>query len=59
MGKGSRATLAIPQLQQKTGPVRAFNFSAGASMFDTGVMLAMQQELLSYQQSGMSLVVSR
>ncbi len=58
MGKGSRATLAIPQLQQKNVPIRAFNFSAGAAMFDTSVMLGLQQELLSYEHSGMSLVVS-
>ena len=57
MGKGARATLAIPQLHQKT--VRAFNFSAGAAAFDTEVLLRMQQELLSYQGSGMGLVVSR
>eukprot|EP00891_Asterochloris_glomerata_P006216 jgi/Astpho2/6216/Aster-03623 len=56
MGKGSRATLAIPQLQQKNVPIRAFNFSAGAAMFDTSVMLGLQQELLSYEHSGMSLV---
>ena len=57
MGKGSRATLAIPQLQ-KNAAIRAFNFSAGAAMFDTSVMLKMQQELLSYEHSGMSLTVS-
>ena len=56
MGKGSRATLNIPQLHQKN--VRAFNFSAGAAMFDTTVLLRMQQELLSYQGSQMSLTVS-
>ena len=55
MGKGARATLNIPQLKN----VRAFNFSAGAAMFDTEVLLRMQQELLSYQGSTMSLVVSR
>ena len=59
MGKGSRATLAIPQLRQKNAlPIRAFNFSAGAAMADTGVLLRMQQELLSYQGSGMGLTVS-
>ena len=57
MGKGSRATLNIPQLHQKH--VRAFNFSAGAASYDTEVLLRMQQELLNYQGSTMGLIVSR
>ena len=60
MGKGSEGrviALAIPQLQ-KNAPIRAFNFSAGAAMADTGVMLRLQQELLSYEHSGMGLTVS-
>ena len=61
MGKGAERgpveLLTVPS--HALPPKRAHNFSAGAAMFDTQVMTRLQAEFLSYNNSGMGLVVSR
>ena len=60
MGKGAeRAPVELmPAHIMAFKQRRAHNFSAGAAMFDTNVMAHMQNNFLSYDDSGMGLFVS-
>ncbi len=60
MGKGAeRAPVELmPAHMMDFKQRRAHNFSAGAAMFDTNVMAHMQNNFLSYENTGMGLFVS-
>lgn len=61
MGKGAeRAPVELmPVHMLPFKQHRAHNFSAGAAMFDTNVMAHMQNNFLSYDNTGMGLFVSQ
>ena len=61
MGKGAeRAPMELmPVHMLPFKQHRAHNFSAGAAMFDTNVMAHMQNNFLSYDNTGMGLFVSQ